>query len=1464
MAPRNFQQTQPITTTLRMVLGLYAPSSCLRELVQNADDAKASKVEFVLDSNTYTGGPLLHQDLQDYQGPSLLAWNDSCFKESDFQSLSSVGDSLKHDDIATTGKFGLGFNSVFHYTDMPSILSDETLLFLDPHHSWSKKIGQPGGPAWNIVEDNLKEVGNHLAAFAKCRNIEPGKPFNGTLIRIPLRTPAQALQSKIKPQASTVDEVKEALEDFCQEILSGGLVFMKNVRSVSVKFNEELLMRATILPEESSHRSLQNRIPDDFVGMYGTLQQAKDSVHRTYQVGVQYEGRDSVKEEKYLIQSLMAPSCGDPKIDSWARERKLFPWVAVAAPLTSNLKLFAPSLFSTLRLPIQHYQPIHIHGLFAISQDRKSICLEERDEATEWNRWLSDTVIIDCYTKLLEKLASLIGEKSFCFWPKRISAENANSLSGIVTKFFWQRVPTLRDARLFPLRQNIDFGNRKQGFAVKNFGTLHACTSITDAISDLLCDETSRILAPLFEKLKLPLVRLPANIDSKLKDVKKLNSSYLSTLFKKGRNCNALEEFLRTFRTDVEKMQAYTALLDILTEVPQQDQPSLQTLAGCRILARRNLQAPLGLLRLSKDADDQKYLYWYFDMTSEEQELFSFAANHIIIKDFQNSSCFSPLEFDNLQNSWLKIISKFKQSELNVRKIEEKDIGYLLTLPESPTRLDHSDWFRQTWTADFWKYCNRKFGCRESGCSPWPIKKILENAALYDHGIYRVAGPSKARFITPREFDTMPCIVQPKDTRVFEICSQLADITYVDPIYLPTVLACEQGNQSAEFAQLLSAVKRMESSKGTSATLFEGSSSQKLSREPLLDLLVAFLEGFESYSGVPHMYNIRRLALWPRIDRPGHHALPPFIGVEDAHFCEHSAMFVPWAKDLQSFVDPSSVSSYKRTLEKLNINLMAVSDMWTRIEKYLPHSLPNEAAVSSLVDLLQCLEIHDINFTSPLALDGTRTFRQANSLFDHEDTMFQAAFRQEVDHRYLHPKLRHMRSFFVSNGLRTSGFRSNNMTETTFSECLTAVGHCSKSPSFHEQASVVASYLEYEKYGFRSWSTSTWTLVSEARIFLVCQNVSDIPVYRQPRMNQLAKESSHCCLQEVAKTQYLAITWSQKKQLQTPPTSGVFDFLPTGGPPSLYTVYDHLNFLVSICGDVRQNDVSNYVEDLKACYRFLTDDSGAARGLPGIKDAHIWLNLDKTDKSSIHEKELLNLLPANSICLNEPGGGLDSLPNVQVARDLLLPYASLLKALGCRKEVLRAPPTITTPDESPSAKIYRTIEQNRETSDYTDVIFEAQGQTIKAHKEFLTTASKKWKAQFSGPWAEHARNVVIPVEMDFKTLSTLVKHAYLGIFEGSQVKANMAEDEVTAVVNEYLDILVAADEFMMTDLHNQVEVYFLTNMSYLVRFWTVDAIKERSSAANAGRLREVCEGYLIDNTHFVDLYRKQNAEDEAL
>lgn len=78
----------------------------LKELIQNADDAGATKVRLCLDRRSHGTDSLLSDSLGQWQGPSLLAYNDAVFTEEDFVSISRIGGSSKHGQAWKTGRFG--------------------------------------------------------------------------------------------------------------------------------------------------------------------------------------------------------------------------------------------------------------------------------------------------------------------------------------------------------------------------------------------------------------------------------------------------------------------------------------------------------------------------------------------------------------------------------------------------------------------------------------------------------------------------------------------------------------------------------------------------------------------------------------------------------------------------------------------------------------------------------------------------------------------------------------------------------------------------------------------------------------------------------------------------------------------------------------------------------------------------------------------------------------------------------------------------------------------------------------------------------------------------------------------------------------------------------------------------------------------------------------------------------------
>ena len=94
----------------RLLTELYPDNAhFIYELLQNAEDAKAKEVRFILEGNRVEF---------EHDGSRL-------FSISDVDSITSIGVSTKREDKTAIGKFGVGFKAVFSYTETPEIHSGE-------------------------------------------------------------------------------------------------------------------------------------------------------------------------------------------------------------------------------------------------------------------------------------------------------------------------------------------------------------------------------------------------------------------------------------------------------------------------------------------------------------------------------------------------------------------------------------------------------------------------------------------------------------------------------------------------------------------------------------------------------------------------------------------------------------------------------------------------------------------------------------------------------------------------------------------------------------------------------------------------------------------------------------------------------------------------------------------------------------------------------------------------------------------------------------------------------------------------------------------------------------------------------------------------------------------------------------------------------------------------------------------
>ena len=150
----------------------------LKELIQNADDAKAHQLIFGM----HPGFPDSHHPL--LRGSGLWFFNDGEFKENDAEDLRSFGIGSKAGDTSAIGKFGLGMKSVFHLCEALFYVAwDGNHFHCEGLTPW-KQDSHTLHKEWDETSDTdwcrLKNLGNDLAA-------DGGKDCTWFLLWLPLR-----------------------------------------------------------------------------------------------------------------------------------------------------------------------------------------------------------------------------------------------------------------------------------------------------------------------------------------------------------------------------------------------------------------------------------------------------------------------------------------------------------------------------------------------------------------------------------------------------------------------------------------------------------------------------------------------------------------------------------------------------------------------------------------------------------------------------------------------------------------------------------------------------------------------------------------------------------------------------------------------------------------------------------------------------------------------------------------------------------------------------------------------------------------------------------------------------------------------------------------------------------------------------------------------------------------------------
>ncbi|TYQ30523.1 DUF3883 domain-containing protein [Pseudanabaena sp. UWO310] len=508
-------QTVSLISTIKRLIRAYTGGlGIVKELIQNADDAEARTVQITLDWRNHHIDDLPEPNMEQFLQPALLIFNDAAFKEKDFDAIQKIGEGSKQTDLTKAGRFGLGFNSVYHLTDYPSFASLDRIKFFDPHTT----VFPRGGEGWLLAD---REIQDFLKLY------ESGLPqgyalANSTVFRLPLRVQPQRNANSI---SNTIFD-RDTIQNFRDELLNISediLLFLKSVDEIRVC---EIVDREVCELLRVTTKNKQQVFAERHK-LTSLLQSgSSSSLSISYLQEIETQNQEETFTSTWRVCNVIRSD--EQEIQSGIAlmakcEEKAVPWAGVAAKIkTSQANVKADSIegkaYCFLPLNFATGLPVHVHGFFDLDEARTDLTRkadhldQKRNVRAEWNLLLVKHVLSHAYANLIKSLVEDVGEQDpqrfYTFFP--ISSSN----------------PTLKDLPKFVIEQIQS--HRVMRSAIAHPAMNESQRQVVDShwvkpkTIKVLPKGWDDLLEPLrLEKIDLPDPPLPLAIESVFKDAAK-------------------------------------------------------------------------------------------------------------------------------------------------------------------------------------------------------------------------------------------------------------------------------------------------------------------------------------------------------------------------------------------------------------------------------------------------------------------------------------------------------------------------------------------------------------------------------------------------------------------------------------------------------------------------------------------------------------------------------------------------------------------------------------------------------------------------------------------------------------------------------------------------------------------------------------------------------------------------------
>lgn len=433
-------QREDLVARLRNLATEYpAGTGILKEFLQNADDAGATWVRFVLDLRDLPAETLPDGRMAPLLGAALRVESDQAFTLEDLENIQRIGAEGKVGDASKTGRFGLGFNTVYSITDYPSFATRDLIMTFDPFFD---VVGDPGpdpGYVWDLAA-----LWGSAASWPRAFDLEEGVTELGrrTVFRLPLRTEAQAGPKRIGPTsvpASTMEEILGGLGEW-----GGGLLlFLRSVVDVTVHViradgtAEERIGVTTLNPDEV--RAARARVlPPEGETPTETLARCEATPHdlpvATYLHDFEVRKAGTRHVQTWLVSQGMFVGDDDTVLTAaraMGKAEKPVPLAGAALRVEPVGEALRPvptpgALYCTLPIPRALPLGLALNARWSLTSSRADVRFGAADATDEgvkvrWNRALAAECVPAAVATLLAALAPRLDEAAvpayYAAWP---------------------------------------------------------------------------------------------------------------------------------------------------------------------------------------------------------------------------------------------------------------------------------------------------------------------------------------------------------------------------------------------------------------------------------------------------------------------------------------------------------------------------------------------------------------------------------------------------------------------------------------------------------------------------------------------------------------------------------------------------------------------------------------------------------------------------------------------------------------------------------------------------------------------------------------------------------------------------------------------------------------------------------------------------------------------------------------